>query len=631
MSDYSDEKRYKRDVETAVFQYVAAFLFLWLLAGFWQLQVQNPEIYEERAARNRVRALPVLAPRGKLLDRDNRVLVDNWPAFKVMLSRDEINLNSLPLISEGLNIPYDRLQARIEELLDSSGPEYEQVILKESLTPTEVAFLDAHRAELRELELLRSPRRLYPRDGMAAHVIGYVGEISESELDEDEFALYESGAEIGKAGIERQYNDTLTGTDGSRLVLVDSRSRRIRDLDLVEAKPGRAVRVTLDLDLQAAAELGMEGRRGAVVALDPRNGEVLAMVSSPRFDPNKFVGGISGEDWTALMDDLDNPLLNRATQAQLAPGSIFKPIVGWAALDAGVVDTNFQAYCRGGASFFGRFFRCHRAGGHGWVDMEAALEKSCDVFFYTLGKELGIDKIAEYSELAGLGAKTGIDLPHEEEGIVPSSKWKVRLFRDRWWPGETISVAIGQGALTVTPIQAAHAIGGLAMGGVWHTPHLLPYDEMQKLWPELEPPEPRRAHVDPRHLDLILRGLWGVVNDGGTGARAMIPGVEVCGKTGTAQRVSRRFAQNSDDPRLLDDGWFIGFAPCREPEIVVSVLFENGEHGSWASPIARDVIKAHFDKKARLEWTRRRQTAPPEPPPPTAEPPSLAAAEEARP
>ncbi len=627
MSDYSEQRRYKRDVETAVFQYAAAFVFLWLLAGFWQLQVRNPEIYEERAARNRVRALPVLAPRGKLLDRDGRVLVDNWPAFKVMLTRDEINLNSLPLIADGLNLPYDRLQQRIREMLDSTSPEYEQVILKESLTPTEVAFLEAHKAELRELELLRSPKRLYPRDGVAAHVIGYVGEISEAELDEEEFALYESGAEIGKAGVEREYNDMLTGADGSRLVLVDSRSRRIRDLDLVEAKPGRAVKVTLDLDLQAAAELGMEGRRGAVVALNPRNGEVLAMVSSPRFDPNKFVGGISPEDWTALMDHPDNPLLNRAIQAQLAPGSIFKPIVGWAALDSGAVDTSFQAYCGGGASFFGRFFRCHRAGGHGWVDMELALEKSCDVFFYTLGKELGIDKIAEYSQLAGLGAKTGIDLPHEEEGIVPSSKWKVRRYRDRWWPGETISVAIGQGALTLTPIQAAYAVGGLAMGGVWHTPHLLPYEQMSELREGFEPPEPRRARVNPRHLDLLLRGLWGVVNDGGTGARAMIPGVEVCGKTGTAQRVSRALAQNSDDPRLLDDGWFVGFAPCREPEIVVSVLFENGEHGSWASPIARDVIKAHFDKKTRLDWNRRRNKQPAEQPSPTL-PPSLAAAEE---
>jgi penicillin-binding protein 2 len=369
-----------------------------------------------------------------------------------------------------------------------------------------------------------------------------------------------------------------------------------------------------------------------VVALNPRNGEVLALVSSPRFDPNKFVGGISAAEWAALADDPDNPLMNRATQAQLAPGSIFKPIVGWAALDTGAVDANFQVFCGGGASFFGRYFRCHRAGGHGWVDMEQALIKSCDVFFYTLGKELGIDRIAQYSEAAGLGAKTGVDLPHEEEGVVPSSKWKVRLFRDRWWPGETISVAIGQGALTLTPIQAAHAIGGLAMGGVWHKPHLLPYDEMQELQPGFEPAEPRRAHIDPRHLDLILQGLWGVVNAGGTGARAMIPGVEVCGKTGSAQRVSRAFAQNSDDPRLLDDGWFVGFAPCREPEIVVTALFENGEHGALAGPIVRDVIKAYFDKKARLEWNRRqRQGEPAAPAPAPAQRPSLAAAEETLP
>ncbi|MCB1019861.1 MAG: penicillin-binding protein 2, partial [Acidobacteria bacterium] len=367
MSGYSEERRYTRDVETAVFQYVAAFLFLWLLTGFWQLQVKEPEIYEERAARNRVRALPVLAPRGKLLDRDGRVLVDNWPAFKVMLSRDELNMDSLPLIAEGLNIPYERLRERLEEIRDEVGPEYRQIILKESLTPTEVAFLDAHRAELPELELLRSPRRLYPRDGRAAHVTGYVGQISESELEEDEFALYESGAEIGKAGIEREYNDALTGTDGSKLVLVDSRSRRVRDLDLVEAKPGRSVRLTLDLDVQSVAELAMDGRRGGLVALDPRSGEVLAMVSTPRFDPNRFVGGISAGDWTALTEDPDYPLLNRSIQAQRAPGSIFKPIVAWAALDSGVVDRSFKVHCGGGASFFGRFFRCHRAGGHGWV------------------------------------------------------------------------------------------------------------------------------------------------------------------------------------------------------------------------------------------------------------------------
>lgn len=616
MNEYSKERRSGRDVETTVFQYVVAFVFLWLLSGFWQLQVQDPELYAERAAMNRIRSLPILAPRGKILDRDGRIVVDNWPSFKVMLSRTELDADYLPLVAEGLGIPYDRLQERLRDL--EGSPDYQRVILKDNLAHQEVAFIESHRAELSELELLRSPRRLYPQQGLAAHVTGYVGEISEQELDEEEFVLYESGAEVGKAGVERRYNDALSGTDGSRMVLVDSRSRRVRDLDVVDAKPGRTIRLTLDLDLQAVAELALEGRRGGVVALDPRNGEVLAMASAPSYDLNRFVGGISPDDWREVVNDPDKPLLNRPIQARLAPGSIFKPIVAWAALAEGVVDPGFQVHCGGGASFYGRYFRCHRAGGHGWVNLETAMAKSCDVYFYNLGKDLGIDRIAKYAELAGFGQATGIDLPHELDGVVPSAGWKARFYRDRWYAGETISVSIGQGALTVTPLQAAHAIGGLVVGGVWHQPHLLPYDELKALYPDATVPEPRTAEVKPAHLRAIERGLWGVVNSGeGTGGRAQLKSVEVCGKTGSAQRVSRSFAATSDDPRLLDDGWFVGFAPCRDPEIVVVALYENGEHGYLAAPIVRDVIKAYFDKKQRVEWAaapvRSRPQTPPAP------------------
>ena len=601
MSEYSPERRAGRDVETTVFQYIVAFVFLWLLSGFWQLQVQDPELYAERAAMNRIRSLPILAPRGKILDRDGRILVDNWPSFKVMISRTQLNDDHLPLVAEGLQIPYDRLQARLRDL--EGSPDYQRVILKENLTHEEVAFIESHRAELGELELLRSPRRLYPKQGLAAHVTGYVGEISEQELDQEEFVLYESGAEVGKAGVERQYNDSLSGVDGRRMVLVDSRSRRVRDLDLVEAKPGRTIRLTLDLDLQAVAELALEGRTGGVVALDPRTGEILAMASAPAYDINRFVGGISAQDWRDVLGDPDKPLLNRPIQAQLAPGSIFKPIIAWAALAEGVVDPGFQVHCSGGASFYGRYFRCHRAGGHGWVDLESAMAKSCDVYFYNLGKDLGIERIAQYAEMAGLGKPTGVDMPHEQAGLVPSASWKARFFRDRWYVGETISVSIGQGALTMTPLQAAHSIGGLAVGGVWHKPHLLPYDELARIYPDAAPPEPRRAPVSPAHLRALQRGLWGVVNSGeGTGGRAHLKSVEVCGKTGSAQRVSRNFAMSSDDPRLLDDAWFVGFAPCRDPEIVVAALYENGEHGYLAAPIVRDVIKAYFDKRQRLEW-----------------------------
>lgn len=605
MSDYSSNDRYDRDIETTVFQYVVALVFLWLLAGFWELQVRNPEEYEQRAERNSIRSLPIPAPRGKILDRDGRVLVDNQPAFRVLVSNSGVPIESRPLVSDGLGIPLEELTAMLENPGELSGGAYRDAVLKQDLTYADVAFFEAHKAELRELELIRSQRRLYPREGLAAHVVGYVGEISDRELKLEEFAKYSPGAEIGKAGIERQYNDALSGVDGSRLVLVDSRSRRVRDLNIVPAQPGRTIRLTIDLDLQAVAELAMEKRRGAVVVLDPRNGAVRAMVSRPAFDPNKFVGGIAGDDWRGYIEDPDKPMLNRATQAQLAPGSIFKPIIAMAALSSGLIDPEFQVHCGGGASFYGRFFRCHRAAGHGWVGFEEALRDSCDVFFYTVGKELGIEKIAEFSEAAGLGSLTGIDLPHEEDGIVPSIAWKKRVYQDRWWPGETISVAIGQGALTVTPLQAAYAIGGLVNGGVWHKPHLLSAQDRAEVAPDEAAAEPLRIDLRPRHLRRIIDGLWAVVNGGGTGGRAKIAGYDICGKTGTAQRVSRSYAQANKDPRLLDDGWFVAFAPCRAPEIMIATLFENGEHGSWAAPIARDIIKAHFDKRRRAEWAER--------------------------
>jgi penicillin-binding protein 2 len=592
-----------------VFQYLSVMVFLWLLAGFWQLQVHSPELYAEQAARNRIKSLPLPAPRGKILDRDGRILVDNTPSFKLRLSRAELNREHLPIIAEGLNLPYEKLLERLERLQSSRAPEYQAVSIKEDLTPSELAFVEAHKAEFPELELIRSQRRLYPQGGLAAHVVGYVGEVSETELHQAEFVMYEPGTEIGKAGVERRYNDVLVGVDGSRQVMVDSRGRSRGELESVEAVPGRSLRLTIDLDLQVVAELAMEGRRGAVVALDPRSGEVLALVSSPNYDPNHFVGGISSPQWRQLTSDPEKPLLNRAIQAQLAPGSTFKPIVAIAALETGVINEDFRVFCNGGASHYGHYHRCHQRGGHGWVGLREALMRSCDVFFYAVGDKLGIDQIAEYATRFGLGHPTGIDLPHEEEGIVPSSRWKIRLFRERWYAGETISVAIGQGALTVTPLQIAYALGGLAEGGVWQRPRLISDEEMSRLRPNFHKPEPLRIPLAGYSVGYVLEGLWGVVNGpGGTGSRARLPGYDVCGKTGTAQRVSNRFAASQSDAAYRDDAWFVGFAPCKEPEIIVSALYENGEHSALAAPIVRDVIKAYFDKKDRERWTRQPPT-----------------------
>jgi len=577
----------------ALFQYLALAVFLFLISGFWQLQVRNPEFYSERAERNSIKALPVLAPRGKILDRDGRVIVDNHSSFSLILSREHFKPEHVRLIAAGLNLDEAELSRRLYRF--RSRPRYEPIIIKEELTPAEIAFVEAHRDPdgLPELELVHAHRRLYPQNSLAAHVIGYVGEVSEAELNSPEFIKYEPGDVIGKAGIERQYDEHLRGIDGQRQVLVDNLGRERKLIGFKEAIAGKNLQLTIDLDLQVVAELAMEGRKGAVVALDPRNGEVLAMVSRPAFDPNKFAGRIGSADWKELISNPDNPLLNRAIQAQLAPGSTFKPFVALAGLETGAIDENFQVRCPGGATFYGRYFRCWVKQGHGLVDLHKGLVQSCDVFFYNVGNRTGIDDIARYAELAGFGRKTGIDLPHEAEGVVPSSQWKMRQFRQKWYAGETISVAIGQGALTVTPLQLAYAVGGLAMGGVWYRPHLVKDHRPKEA--------PRVARISSDNASKIVYGMYGVVNEGGTGVRARLPGISVCGKTGSSQLASNEALKRAKlGLALKDNAWFVGFAPCESPEIVVAALYESGEHGYLAAPIVRDVIKAYFDKKSRI-------------------------------
>lgn len=578
--------------KVAFFQYVMVGIFLFLISGFWDLQIRNPQVYQERAEENSIKSIPVLAPRGKILDRDNRVIVDNHSSFSLLLARDTLKKEHLKPIADGLSIDYESLLARIRRFQSRGAPEYEPIIIKEELTPSELAFVESHKDPdtFPELEVIRAQRRLYPKDGMGAHVLGYVGEISEAELNTPEMAKFHQGDVIGKDGIERQYNDVLMGIDGQRRVEVDSFGHERQVLEDKDATPGKDLQLTLDLDLQSVAELAMENRKGAVVALDPRNGEVLAMVSRPAFDPNLFAARIRSKDWKELLDNAAHPLLNRAVQAQQAPGSTFKPIMALAGLETGVIDDNFRTHCSGGASFYGRYFKCWVKTGHGTLDLHQGIVHSCDVFFYTVGNKLGIDNIAKYAEMAGFGRKTGVDLPHEADGVMPSTRWKARLYRQKWYAGETISVSIGQGATTVTPIQMAAAIGGIAVGGVWNTPHLV------KDAPNLAPA--RRGDLNLENVQKVIDGMYGVVNEGGTGVRAKIPGLNVCGKTGSAQVASNDAAKGNKN--LKDNAWFVGFAPREAPEIVVVALFEGGEHGMLAAPIVRDVIKAYFDKKVRL-------------------------------
>jgi penicillin-binding protein 2 len=592
--------------KVAFFQYLSVAVFVFLGASFWDLQVQNPELYSEAALRNSVKSIPLLAARGKILDRDGRIIVDNHPSYSVLINRQLFKPEHLPAIASGLNMDPEDLAGRLRRF--ASEPKYRPLIIKQELTKAELSFIDAHRdaSTFPELELIHVDRRLYPKDGIAAHVIGYVGEVSEPDLDTPEFAKYTQGDIVGKAGIERQYNDLLIGTDGQRQEIVDNLGRSRGVIGLKDAIPGKSLQLTIDLDLQAVAELALDDRRGAVVALDPRTGEVLAMVSRPSYDPNMFAAGhINKSDWKDIVTNPYHPLLNRAIQAQLAPGSTLKPIIALAGLETGAIDDNFRVNCAGGASFYGHYHHCHLKRGHGTVDLHRGLAQSCDVFFYNVGDRTGIDHLAEYAQMAGLGHRTGIDLPQEAEGLFPSSKWKARALRQKWFAGDTISVAIGQGYVTVTPLQLAAAIGGLATGGVWMKPHLLQEAKVETAH------KGEQLSID--NINKIVYGMWAVVNEGGTGRSAMLPGLDVCGKTGTAQLASNELLKGTKiGETMKDNAWFVGFAPRQAPEIVVVALFENGEHGDRAAPIVRDVIKAYFDKKARIQKFQVAQSAGPQ-------------------
>ncbi|MBV9499036.1 MAG: penicillin-binding protein 2 [Acidobacteriaceae bacterium] len=575
----------------AIFQYLTVAVFVFLISGFWELQVKNPDVYSVAAERNRIKSTPVLAPRGKILDREGRVIVDNKASYSLLLNRDQIKAEHLPGIAEALQMDYGDLAAKIRRT--ASLP---QIIVKDQLTRDDIAWVESHQdaSTYPEMQLIKAWRRQYPQDGFAAHVIGYVGEISESELDSPQFIDYQQGDVIGKDGLERQYDQTLRGVDGQQRVLVDNFGRERQMEEEQPAVPGKDLRTTLDLDLQAVAELSMQDKRGAIVALDPRNGDVLAMVSRPTFDPNKFTGRISRTDWNQIAGDPYKPLMNRAIQAEFAPGSTFKPFTALAGLETGVIDDTTEFHCWGGASFYGHYYACwKKPPGHGNISLHRAIAQSCDAYFYNVANKLGIDRLAQYAEMAGFGHKTGIDLPNERESTMPSTKWKMRMFRQKWYAGEVISVGIGQGAVTASPLQLAAAEGGIAVGGKWVQPHLVKSAPLKVL---------NTGHVHPENVQLIVSGMYGVVNEGGTGRFAALPGIKVCGKTGTAQLASNQFLKGTAKGReMKDNAWFVGYAPEEAPEIVVVALFEGGEHGDRASWMVRDVLKAYFDKKARQQ------------------------------
>jgi penicillin-binding protein 2 len=584
---------------TAV-QYIILVIFLVLAYGLWRLQVVQSEFYAALAEKNKTREVPILAPRGKILDREGRTIVDNYPSFTALLLRDSTRdlSGDADLIAQGLHLDPKEVRERLKKFAGTA--QYQPIYLKEDITPDELAFIESHRNELPELDTIMAHRRLYPRNGFMAHLVGYVGEVSEQMLNQARWELYNPGDVVGKSGVELQYNQVLMGKNGSRQVLVNSKGKEVGELDQKPAIPGHNLKLTLDIDLQIAAEEAMGDKNGAMIAMDPRTGEILAMVSRPTFDPNDFAVRISRGEWNKLVTDPDKPLLNKAIQAQLAPGSTFKILMSVAGWQEGIAQT-LKVHCNGGATFYGRRFGCWVKTGHGAVDLTRAIYQSCDVFFYTLAEKLGIDRISKYATAMGLGQRTGIDLPEEASGVMPSEEWKIRNFKQKWYAGETISVGIGQGAVATTPVQLMRAISAISMDGRMVVPHVAS--------PTGLPPEYLETHhytdvtsipINPDGFNLITDAMARVLLPEGTAPSAHVPGVDIAGKTGSAQIVSlavRALHQNNE--ALNQNGWFVGFTPRRNPDIIVAVLFEGGEHGKLAARLATQVIKAYVDKQRR--------------------------------
>ena len=437
---------------------------------------------------------------------------------------------------------------------------------------------------------------------MAAHLIGYVGEVTDAQLARPEYKDIQGGAVVGQAGVEQTYNPLLMGADGARHVIVNSRGREIDVLGEEEPVEGRRLQLTIDADVQRAAEEAFRhyGFRGAAIALAPSSGEVLALSSLPAYDPNAFAAGIGRTEWNGLLTDPLRPLNNRAIQGRYSPGSTFKIAVAVAGLEEGVITPDTRIFCGGGASFYGRFFKCHKAGGHGSVSMREALEKSCNVYFYTLGNLLGVDRMHKWATALGLGEMSGVDLPHETQGIMPSTAWKKQRTGEKWYAGETISVSIGQGQVSVTPISLAVMMASVANGGTRIVPHLVRAVDNGKGWEQLPPPEGQKdLGMSPEHVDVVREGLWMVVNGAGTGGRGKIVGYDVGGKTGTAQVISNqgKARAGKSDRDLRDHGWFVFFAPAKNPTIAGVVFAEHAEHGYSAAPIAKFMMETWFAKQ----------------------------------
>jgi len=587
----------RRVVAAGIFSLV---VFAILGARLYALQVGETERWSSLAENNRIRLARIPPTRGLILDANGDPLVDNRPAYDVVIVPEDTRdmEKTLAQASELLELPtpsIDTIRAAARK-----RPAYEGLVIHRDVDWSSVVTLETRQLEIPGVSLEVGPLRTYPYGPLASHVLGYVGEVTQTDLEADE--SYRMGDLIGKFGSERAWERFLRGVAGGQQIEVDSLGRRLRVLSRVPETIGSSVVLTIDRRLQQFAEQLLEDHEGAIVALRPSTGEVLALASRPAFDPNVFARGIQRKEWDGLVSAKLDPLSNRALQGQYPPGSTFKIVTAMAALEEGAVNPFTRIFC-GGAYWFGnRSYRCWKRGGHGSMNLHDALVQSCDVYFYQVGSRIGVDTIAEYAHKLGLGVPTGIDLTHEKGGLIPTSEWKRKRFNERWYPGETLSVAIGQGYVLATPLQMANLIAMVANGGVRHRPQYVNRIESPsgEVLEQYDPHVVEKVEFKRSTLHQIREALRDVVNSPrGTGKNALLPNIDVGGKTGTSQvfKMGRNVVKTEHLARhLRDHAWFVAFAPVDDPEIAIAVLVEHAGKGggATAAPLAHDLADFYF-------------------------------------
>jgi penicillin-binding protein 2 len=589
------------DIATLV---IIAFLAI-LIARLWFLQVRNGAEYEQLANNNRVRMRDVVAPRGNIYDTDNRLLVTNRPSFNIVWTKEDapepekIIKRLAAILNEDITV----ILGRVREAADN--PRHIPIRLKEDIDWDVLAYIENNRYDLPGVSIEVLPRRKYLYNSIASHSIGYLGEINKQELANRPNENYQVGDQIGKTGIEKLFEIPLRGEKGQLYVEVDAHGFEQKRLPGLKPLPGNDIRLTLDLDLQQTAHKALAGRAGAVVVMEVNSGRILTLTSSPTINLEEFLGGISTTAWNKLLNDPLHPLVNKAIMGQYPPGSTYKIVTALAGLTENIITPETEFYCSGSLKFGNRHYGCWKRSGHGPTVLHKALRESCDVYFYMVGQKLGVDTLARYANSLGLGLKTGIELEHEKNGLVPTSEWKRRKIKETWQKGETLSVAIGQGFNLTTPLQICLMTATLANGGTLYRPQLIETisDPEGDILKTLHPISKGYALGSQNSFKLIKKGLIAAVNDKkhGTGNEASMENVIVAGKTGTAQVI--RLARFKDMPeeeipyQYRDHAWFTCFAPAEEPEIAVTVLVEHGQHGgSTAGPVAKAVMTKYFEK-----------------------------------